>query len=286
MTYSTERTMTFTASPRLVLGIGFVLFGALLLFDRLGILEAGYVLRLWPVILIAIGLQQFLNPRTGPTGERIFPLNGVIWMAIGGVLLLNSLRIVRVSMWELFWPAVLIAVGVRLITRTGPSARMRRRRFRDGASFTTGSGAAAGFGDQARSTTGLGEPVSPVGDTLDTAGVVAILGGVHRVSAAVPFHGTEATIFMGGAKIDLRSATIAPGGEAVIDLFVVIGGCELVVPPSWVVSAPLIAVMGGIDDKRLAPSQTVVQDATAAAAAPPRLLIRGVVMMGGVTLRS
>jgi len=268
----------------MVVGIGFVLFGALLFLDRLDILDARYVLRLWPVILIAIGLQRFFNPRTGPSGERIFPINGVIWMAIGGVLLLESLRIVRASVWELFWPAVLIAVGVRLITRTGPRARVRYRRFRDVSPDAAASAAAPG--ERPPSTSGLGVPLSDVGDTLDTGGVVAILGGVHRVSAAVAFHGTEVTTFMGGAKIDLRQAIIAPGDEAVLDLFVVIGGCELLVPPNWVVSAPVVAVMGGVEDKRLAPVSNVVQDATAPNTAPPRLVIRGIVMLGGVTLRS
>jgi predicted membrane protein len=281
MTLSTDRSITFTWSPRMVIGIGFVLFGGLLLLDRLDILNAAYVLRLWPVILIAIGLQQFFNPRTGPTGERMFPLNAVIWMAIGGVLLLESLRIVRASIWELFWPAVLIAVGVRLMTRTGPRARVRYRRLRDVAPDH-----ASESGGRARSTSGFGEPLSEAADTLDTGGVVAILGGVHRVSAAVPFHGTEVTTFMGGAKIDLRRAIIAPGEEAVLDLFVVIGGCELLVPSTWIVSAPVVAVMGGVEDKRLAQVSNVVQDATGASAAPPRLVIRGVVMMGGVTLRS
>jgi predicted membrane protein len=286
MTLSTERSMTSTMSPRMVLGIGFVLFGGLLLLDRLDIVQAGYVLRLWPVILIAIGLMQFFNPRRGASGEHIFPVAGVIWIAIGGVLLLNSLHIVRVSLWELFWPAVLIAVGVRLITRTGPRERRRHRRFRDVSSQADDAFAQSGSGDQQKSTSGVGEPLKPVGDSLDTGGIVAVLGGVHRVSAAVPFRGTEVTAFMGGAKIDLRQAIIAPGEEAALDLFVVIGGCELLVPPHWIVSAPVVAVMGGVEDKRLTPQPTVVQDATASTATPPRLVIRGVVMMGGVTLRS
>ncbi len=284
MTLSTDRSITFTSSPRMVIGIGFMLFGGLLLLDRLDILSAGYVLRLWPVILIAIGLQQFFNPRSGPSGERTFPRNGVVWMAIGGVLLLESLRIVRVSIWELFWPAVLIAVGVRLITKTGPRARVRYRWSGDVPPDP--ATAASGSAERPRSASGSSEPLSEAAGTLDTGGVVAILGGVHRVSAAVPFRGTEVTIFMGGAKIDLRSAIIAPGAEEVLDLFVVMGGCELLVPPNWIVSAPVVAVVGGVEDKRLPQASNMVQDATTTNAAPPRLVIRGVVMLGGITPRS
>ena len=58
---------------------------------------------------------------------------------------------------------------------------------------------------------------------------------------------------MGGAQLDLRQATIPPGEEAVLDIFVVMGGCEIFVPSSWTVVTPLVPVMGGIDDKRLPP---------------------------------
>jgi predicted membrane protein len=168
---------------------------------------------------------------------------------------------------------VLIGIGVRMMTRTG----------RHRGTLYVGARAAA---DQRSGTSGLGEPISPSGDTLDTGAAVAILGGVHRVSAAVAFEGTEVTALMGGVKLDLRRAILSPGREAVVDLVVVMGGCELIVPPQWIVSAPVVALMGGIDDKRVVPIPNVVQDATTSSASPPRLVIRGFIMIGGVTLRS
>jgi hypothetical protein len=109
-------------SPRLLLGLGVALFGAVLMLDRLGLVDAGSVLRFWPLIVIAIGLQQFFNPREHAAGRRV-PVNGIIWMAIGGVLLLNSFDLLHVSIWRLFWPAILIAFGVRLMMR--PALRTR-----------------------------------------------------------------------------------------------------------------------------------------------------------------
>jgi hypothetical protein len=274
------------SSPRLIVGIGFVLFGAALLFGRLDILDVGYVLRLWPVILIAIGLQHFFNPRVGAGGERLFPLHGLIWIVVGGVLLLNSLHLLRASIWELLWPAILIALGIRLITRTGSGVGHRRsefRRMRMGDDPVTGATATAPAGEGSTQAAGF---AGAAGDSFDTGAVVAILGGVNRISAAVPFHGTDVTAFMGGAQIDLRRAILAPGAEAVLDVFIVIGGCELKIPPEWVVSAPLVAVMGGVEDKRLIPTPGIVQDATARTAAPPRLVVRGFVMLGGLTFRS
>ena len=242
-------------SARLLLGLGVALFGGVLMLDRLGLLDAGSVLRFWPLILIAIGLQQFFNPREHVAGRRV-PVNGIVWMAIGTLLLLNSFDLLHVSIWRLFWPAVLIALGVRLMM---PGLRTRHSPAAPGA-----FGAASG----------------------DIGTVFAVLGGTKRVAAPEPFSGAEVTTFMGGAMIDLRQALLAPGGEAVLDVFAVMGGCELLIPPHWVVSAPIVAIMGGIDDKRLVSRPSVIEEATRASAAPPRLVVSGFVLMGGVTIRS
>jgi predicted membrane protein len=259
MTSSSHDIPGFGFSPRLLLGLGLALFGVVLMLDRLGMVDASSVLRFWPLILIAIGLQQFFNPRERGPGRHIVPVNGIIWMALGGILLLNSFGILRVSIWELFWPVLLIALGVRLITRPG----LRGRDFRD--------------------TPGPGSTTAASGDV---GTVFAVLGGVKRVSAPQPFYGADVTTFMGGAHLDLRQAILAPGAEAVLDVFAVMGGCEVLIPPGWVVSAPVVAIMGGVDDKRIVSTPTMIEQATASGGPAPRLVIRGFVMMGGVTIRS
>ena len=202
----------FGFSPRLLLGLGLALFGVILLLGRLDMFDANYVLRFWPLVLVAIGLQQFFNPRVGSPAGRLVPVNGVIWIVIGGLLLLNSFGILRVSIWELFWPAVLIALGVRLMTRQG----------------------LRGLGHGPRSTAEF--------TSSDIGPLFAVLSGVKRISAPQPFHGTEVTTFMGGALLDLRQAILSP--------------------------------------------PTVIEQATASGGPAPRLVIRGFVMMGGVTIRS
>lgn len=237
-------------TPRLMLGAGLAIFGVVLLLGRLDIFDAGEVLRFWPVILIAIGLQQFFNPRVAATGVRGYPVNGIIWLAVGGVLLLNNLGILHASLWDLFWPVVLIAIGFRLMRRAG-----------GGGPFSVQEGA-------------------------DVGSMFAILSGVKRVAAPEPFLGTEVTVFMGGAHLDLRQATLAPGAEAVVDLFTIMGGCELLIPPDWVVSTPIVTIMGGVDDKRIVPPPPVIDSAALPPRSAPRLVIRGFMMMGGVTIRS
>ena len=256
MTFPSHDTPGFGVTPRLLLGLGLALFGVILLLGRLDMVDANYVLRFWPLILVAIGLQQFFNPRVGGPAGRLVPVNGIIWMALGGLLLLNSFGILRVSIWDLFWPAVLIALGVRLMTRPG----------------------LRGLGKGPRSTAEF--------TSSDIGPLFAVLSGVKRVSPPQTFHGAEVTTFMGGAMLDLRQAILSPGAEAVLDVFAVMGGCELLVPSHWVVSAPIVAVMGGVDDKRIMAPPTVIEQATAQGGPAPRLVIRGFVMMGGVTIRS
>ena len=85
-----------------------------------------------------------------------------------------------------------------------------------------------------------------------------MLSGVKRTSTVARFRGGEITLFMGGGHIDLRQATIPRGEEAVLDIFGVMGGCEIAVPESWTIATPIVPVMGGVEDKRLPPLPTAV----------------------------
>lgn len=98
-------------------------------------------------------------------------------------------------------------------------------------------------------------------------------GSKRRVMSPL-FKRADFTAVMGGIEVDLRSAAAA-GGEAVIDVFVVMGGLEIRVPPDWVVSNQIVAVMAGVDDK-----------STGETTARNRLVLRGFVMMGGVEVKT
>jgi predicted membrane protein len=232
-------------TPRLLVGLAIALFGVVLVLDRLNLAVAGQVLQFWPAVIIAVGALLFTQSRQVGGGA-----NGAILMIIGSWLLLNSLGIVRVRFWELFWPMVLIGIGLVLVMQT------LRGRARD----------AAGI------------------DADDTLNIFAVLSGVKRTSTSARFRGGEVTAFMGGSHIDLRQATIPRGEEATLDIFAMMGGCEIIVPPSWTVSTPIIPVMGGVEDKRMLTAPVSVE--TAGGAAPPRLVLRGLLMMGGIVIRS
>jgi len=230
-------------TPRLVVGLAIALFGVLLVLDRANLTLAAQVLRFWPAVLIVLGASIFAQSRKVGGG-----VNGILLMALGGWLLLNSLGIVRISVWQLFWPMILIAIGTILVVQT-----VRRR------------------GDSASGT-----------DAGDTLTIFGVLSGVKRASASTRFRGGEITLFMGGGHIDLRRATIPRGEEAVLDIFGVMGGCELFVPESWTIATPIVAVMGGVEDKRLPPLPTTVDGG---GLAPPRLVLRGMILMGAIVIK-
>ena len=111
----------------------------------------------------------------------------------------------------------------------------------------------------------------------------AVWSSVRRTSAASPFRGGDITAIMGGGQLDLRLATIPPGEEAVLDIVAVMGGVEILVPSDWEVSTPILPFMGGVEDKRFPP----LHDPNAPHKGPGgRLVLRGLVMMGGVHIKS
>jgi predicted membrane protein len=229
-------------TPRLIVGAAIALFGVVLVLDRLNLVFADEVLRWWPAVIIAVGALIFTQSRQ--TGGGV---NGVIIMIVGSWLLLNSVGILRVRFWEMFWPMVLIGIGSVLVTQA------LRRHTRE---------------------------VSRT-DTDDTLNVFIVMGGMKRVSTSQHFRGGEVTAVMGGAQIDLRQATIPPGEEAALDIFAIMGGCEIKVPPSWTVVTPIVPIMGGVDDKRRLADGTVSIGAQPA----PRLVLRGLLLMGGIEIK-
>jgi predicted membrane protein len=296
---------SFVITPRTVFGVAIALLGFALALDRLGIAEASYLLRFWPVPLILIGALMFVQARDGRERTR-----GLVFAGIGTWLFLSTEGLIPFRIWELFWPVILILIGLSLVFRTGgPRRRSRRRVGGDGPFGSTGPlgpsesfgsrrsesiatlgpdtpfGAAEHFVPSAPAAPGGSAPVtSQYADRAEKISMFAVWSSVRRTSAASPFRGGDITAIMGGGQLDLRLATIPAGQEAILDIVAVMGGVEIVVPASWEVSTPILPFMGGVEDKRLPPLQTdsnaVRKDNSG------RLVLRGLVMMGGVHIKS
>jgi predicted membrane protein len=248
-----------TLTPQFILGVCLVLFGVLLSLDRMDLVDTSTAMRFWPVVLIAVGAWIVIE--RGATGHSF---SGFLLIFIGGLLLLNSLGLARVRFWELIWPFIIVLVGARLIMHaTGHRHSWRRI----GLSQDAQGGVAAGSVNE-----------------RGTISTFSVLGGSKRASDDKPFRGGDMTSIMGGTQLDLRQAVIEPGEQAVINVFALMGGHEIWVPPGWMVVSEVMAILGGVDDKRL-PLPAV--DATPRLNSPtPRLVLQGTVLLGGLTIKS
>jgi hypothetical protein len=241
-------------TPQFLLGVGLVLFGGLLTLDRMQIVDVDVSFRFWPLLLVALG--GWIVVDRGDT-RRAWP--GYAMAGAGALLLMNNFGLIRVRFWELVWPLLVVFIGVRLIMqRPGPLRRLT--------SFGQGDAASAS------STDGTG-----------TINMVSIFGGSKRASNDKPFRGGEMVSIVGGTQLDLRQATIEPGQHAAIEIFSILGGHELWVPQGWTVVNDVIPVLGGVEDKRLPPVDGGVRLATDT---PPRLVLKGLVVLGGLIIKS
>ena len=160
-----------------------------------------------------------------------------IWLFLGFVFLLSTNGFLHFNVWGLIWPVVLITVGVLLVVRS---------KF------------------------ACSKPL----ETTSTIRPMAFMGGVDRRINSKDFEGGELTAVMGGCKIDLREADIQKP-EAVLRVFVMMGGIELTIPQGWKVISKVVPVMGGFVDRT-----------NPTAAYTKQLVIDGFLLMGGIEVKN
>ena len=229
---------------RVVFGLILFLFGGLLLLDRFGWIDADRWFYLWALFPIAIGVTKIVQPRR--EGDRFV---GALLILIFGAILLRNLGWIdyRVD-GRLILPGVLLLVGIRLMT-TPRRAWRRRDRYQRGPGINSSSG-----------------------DEINT---FAMLGSSRISNTSTSFHGGQASAVLGACEIDLRGASIPEGSEAVLDVFAMWGGIDVLVPESWAVVVSGTPILASFEDQRQAP-----------AAPTGRLVVKGFAVMGGVEIKN
>jgi predicted membrane protein len=227
-----------------VFGALVVVVGLLLLLNNMHIIHMRDVWQYWPAILIVIGLSRIAECHT-PSSL----LWGGLIATVGALLLLDNLNIL-VFDFNYVWPLVVIVFGLTLLWRA-----LERRRFRDG----------------------LMAPDGDTGRALESnVSIWSIFGGGKRRVDSQDFQGGDALAIFGGVQMDLRQAAMK-GSEAVIDLNAMFGGVEILVPNTWAVTMRGMPIFGGFEDKTLPPRADQPTP-------PPRLVLTGVIVFGGVTV--
>lgn len=199
----------------LLLGIVLMFLGLFLIADMADIVP--WRLRdfifTWQALLIVLGIIFISNKESKGTG--------VILIAIGGFFLLPRFFELPYYWRSLFWPSMLIILGLVVIFGSRRSGGKR-----------------ACFGSNSRSSSE---------DYLDD---VAVFGGGDRNITSQNFKGGKVTHIFGGSKYDFSRSRLA-SGENHLELVLAFGGTKLIVPEEWDIRIEVTSVFGGFSDKRV-----------------------------------
>jgi predicted membrane protein len=192
----------------------------------------------------------------------------MFFVMLGFLFLLARMNL-GFSFGRLIGPAILIWLGFAFLTRGGrpPSSawRYRREEWRERREEQRDAW-------RERRDNAPFSGMQQFTDSSDFIHATAILGGFNRKCSSQQFRGGDLTAIMGGGKIDLRDAKIQ-ADQAVLDIFTLMGGVEIYVPPDWNVEPRLTPILGNYSDRRTPDKQGT-----------QKLVIHGSSIMGGITV--
>lgn len=247
-------------SGRVLAGVLIIVVGVLLFADRSGAISLPEWVVSWPMILIGVG--AYLGIRHGFKGPA-----WIILLLIGGVFLVDRMD-PTVDFKNYLLPIIVMVIGISILYRPQKKNRERwRKSFQDMKS---------GYASENTASSATADVKPTSDDFLDT---VTVFGGVKKNIISKTFQGGEITTFFGGTELNLMQADIV-NGRIVIDITQIFGGTKLIVPSNWrIKSDDLVAIFGGLDDKRpVQPSTTADSDKV--------LVLRGTCIFGGIDIRS
>ena len=223
----------------ILFGLILIAIGGLVLLANMNILPFDLDLgHWWPLILVVLGLVHLWNNR------NIFDFSGLFLILLGVVFLMATLGTICWSdIWR-YWPAVLILLGISIIFKKHPVALP-----------------------------GSGRGATPSSET--SVSINNILSGSDRRINSQEFKGGDISNILGGTKLDLLDAKLAPG-EWLLTVSTVLGGVDIMVPRDWQIEVHPTNLLGGIDDHtRQNP-----------AAGGGKLVIKASALLGGIDIKN
>ncbi len=216
---------------------------------------------------------------------------GITIAALGGVLLLRNLEIIKFDSWNVFWGTVwaagLVLAGLMTIFSS------RRASLRVWGLLLMTIGVSIGLGAYGVINISVWKIFWPV--MLITIGLTVSVGsGGRKRSKKSPadvsgnekiaiFYGEESrvkgdytggsvTAIFGGVELDLRQAKIKDG--TVIDVFTFCGGVNINMPDDVIVKNEVRGILGGSEDKTISKSS-----------AKKTIYLRGECILGGLEVK-
>lgn len=193
---------------RVFFGLMVVGLGGLLLLQNLGIINGNvwgmYWGTFWGAAFILSGAVALWN-----RGAWFW---GTVLLAVGASIILGAFGVVDAGFWKIFWPLVLILLGVSLVFRGSFGARQTKSSGASGAEKI-----AIFYGEQSR----------PKGNYTG---------------------GSLAAVF-GGIDLDLRQADVKDG--SIIEVFALCGSVTIMLPDNVIVKNEVRGILGGSEDKTM-----------------------------------
>lgn len=102
-------------SPKLVVGVAIIVAGLVLTLDNLGLVEAHVLFKLWPLVLVAMGIAKIRQDgREGGMGG---------WFLVLGGAFLLLFTFGRGHLADALGPMLVVALGILIVTRALKQSR-------------------------------------------------------------------------------------------------------------------------------------------------------------------
>jgi len=123
-------------SPKLVLGVAIIVAGLMLTLDNLGLVEAHIVFKLWPLVLVALGVAKLRQEGSSGTGAWVL-------IFVGAFILLANFG--RVHLTEALGPLLVVALGIFIVVKALRQARGVPPELEKSEDFLQGTAIFGGF---------------------------------------------------------------------------------------------------------------------------------------------
>jgi predicted membrane protein len=248
-------------SGKTIIGFIFLAVGCVLLLKTLDLFFLPGYLFSFPMLLIIIGV--YIGARKG--FKKPVPF---ILILLGFIFLSNRI-LPGFDLSRFVWPMAIIGLGLWIVLKPG-----RNKAFSDSAGWDKRIDPVTGEETPKEAAYGPSSEQENR-NTEDYLNAVSIFGGVKKNIVSKKFKGGEVINFFGGSELNLMQADIQ--GRVKLEVTQVFGGTKIIIPSNWSIHSEMVAIFGGIEDKRL---QNVEVN-------PDKvLIIDGTSVFGGIDIRS
>ncbi|KAA5536861.1 hypothetical protein F0919_04090 [Taibaiella lutea] len=237
-------------------GIVLIIIGVLFLLNRIpqtAVLFPTWFFT-WPVLLIGIALITAIKSRFRNPGW-------VIMGAVGLYFLLEENDLIGLNLKPFIIPVGLILLGIFITIKRNRQCNNQKFKGR----FKPWQ-----HEDIKKA---LEETTDSSEDILN---VSSIFGSIERNVFSKDFKGGTISSVFGGAQINFTQADFE--GTAIIDVSVIFGGVDIIIPSNWNLKNEMSVVFGGIEDRRAVTNNISESGKT--------LILKGDIVFGGIEIKS